>query len=451
MRSFIYIFLFFPIIFWSQNQEITRILFILDASNSMNSSWGTQTRIQAAKDVLNLELEELRGVPNTEIALRIYGHQSFVNNNEQDCNDTKLEVPFGTNNLDAIKNKIRNLEAKGATPIARSLEAAAADFPDTLAKNIIILITDGLESCDNDPCIIAKKLKEKGVKVTPFVIGLGMDLSYLDKFKCIGSYSDAEDKESFKKVFNTILNTILIKTSVQINLNDNTGKPTETNVSMFLYESGTKNLKYTFVHTLNRLSNPDTLYVDPKYMYDLVIQTIPTIQKNRISIEKHIHNTIQVDAPQGFIRLNSIKSSFNPQFEMRVTKDGDSKTIHHQKYNEMNKYLTGKYSIEILTIPRIYKSIEVRANAINSIEIDPPGNLEYTFSKPLIAQLFYENKSGYWDWVYNLSDNVLKDSFLLQPGKYKIIYRFKEMKSTGYTSEKSFTITGNKTYSLIIN
>jgi Ca-activated chloride channel family protein len=162
-----------------------RVLFILDASNSMNSSWGTQTRIQAAREVLNQELEVLRNVPNVEVALRIYGHQTPFNNLEQDCNDTKLEVPFGKNSLEQIKLKIKSVEAKGATPIARSLEAAANDFPDTLARNIIILITDGLESCDNDPCVIAKKLKTKGVKVTPFVIGLGMDMSYLDKFSCI--------------------------------------------------------------------------------------------------------------------------------------------------------------------------------------------------------------------------------------------------------------------------
>ena len=177
-RILFFMLLLMPLIH-GQSIRKTRILFILDASNSMNSEWGKQTRIQAAKEVLIQELEALRGVENTEAALRIYGHQTPFDKNEQDCNDTKLEVPFAKDNLNAIQLKIKNLVAKGATPIARSLEAAASDFPDTLSKNYIILITDGLESCDNDPCIIAKKLKEKGVKVTPFVIGLGMDMSSL--------------------------------------------------------------------------------------------------------------------------------------------------------------------------------------------------------------------------------------------------------------------------------
>jgi Ca-activated chloride channel family protein len=188
----------------SLSQKTTRILFILDASNSMNLNWDKQTRMDAAKDILIQSVEKLRGIPNLEIALRVYGHQSEVTNTYQDCADTKLEVPFAANTVDAIQTKVRSIKAKGSTPIARSLEASAADFPDTLARNFIILITDGLESCDNDPCLIAKKLKDKGVKVTPFVIGLGMDLSYLEKFKCIGSYSDAESKDAFKVVLKNL-------------------------------------------------------------------------------------------------------------------------------------------------------------------------------------------------------------------------------------------------------
>ena len=447
----LFVFIFYFSAVFGQLNPTTRILFILDASNSMNSSWGSQTRIQAAREVLNQELEALRNVPNTEIALRIYGHQTPFNNLEQDCNDTKLEVPFGINNLDQIKLKIKTVEAKGATPIARSLEAAAGDFPDTLARNIIILITDGLESCDNDPCIIAKKLKTKGVKVTPFVIGLGMDMSYLDKFSCIGTYSDAEDKESFRNVFKNILNTVLEKTSVQVNLNDITGKPTETNVTMFFYEAGTATLKYTFVHTLNRFGNPDTLYLDPAIAYDLKVNTTPTLLKTGITLKKHVHNTINISAPQGFIRLTSMKSNYNPRFEMRVIPKGDSKTLLSQTYNDIYKYLIGTYEVEILTIPRIYKTVEVTQAAVSTISIDAPGELAYTFNKPLIAQLFLQDKTGFWNGVYTFSDSSTAGKILIQPGTYKLVYRTKDMKSSGYTHEKIITITSNKTNTLNIN
>ena len=452
MRTFLFLLLYltFGHNALSQVNVKSRILFILDASNSMNSEWGKQTRIQAAKEILVQELEALRGVQNTEIALRVYGHQTPFNNLAQDCNDTKLEVPFGENTLDAIQARIKNLEAKGATPIARTLEASAGDFPDTLAKNYIILITDGLESCDNDPCVIAKKLKEKGVKVTPFVIGLGMDMSYLANFNCIGTYSDAEDKDSFRKVFNTILNSVLLKTTVQINLNDLNAKPTETNVTLFLYESGTNQLKYTLVHTLNRLGNPDTLYLDPSLTYDLVVNTLPVTVKKNIQLKKHTHNTIEVPAPQGFVKITSPKSSFSPQFNVRVS-DKSGKTLNHQIYDQTCKYLVGKYDVEIFTIPRIYRSIEVSQSAIYSVDIEAPGQLEYSFAKPMVAQLFQQNKEGFWTCLYTFSDVLTKDKLLVQPGTYKMVYRPKDMKSSGYSNEKTLTIYANKTTTITLN
>jgi Ca-activated chloride channel family protein len=104
----------------------------------MNAKWDEQTRIEAAKDLLAKAVDSLKDVPNLEIALRVYGHQSPITATYQDCNDTKLEIPFGPANHDKIKYRIKSILAKGTTPIARSLEAAAEDFPDQNSRNIII-------------------------------------------------------------------------------------------------------------------------------------------------------------------------------------------------------------------------------------------------------------------------------------------------------------------------
>ncbi len=424
-------------------QKTTRILFILDASNSMNLDWEKQTRMDAAKDILIQSVEKLRDIPNLEIALRVYGHQSQVTNTFQDCADTKLEVPFGQNTIDAIKTKVSSIKAKGATPIARSLEAAAGDFPDTLSRNFIILITDGLESCDNDPCVIAKKLKDKGVKVTPFVIGLGMDLSYLEKFKCIGSYSDAESKESFKVVLNNVISKALLNTTAQINLNDISKKPTETNVTVFLYESGTRNLKYTMTHTMNRYGNPDTLVLDPNLKYDIVVNTLPKVEKKNISLQKFTHNVIQVDAPQGFIKLTSTKNTSNPNYSMRICMKDQQTTLHSQPFNSTQKYLVGSYDLEIFTLPRTYQRIEVSQSKTTIVDVIPNGIFEYTSLKGLVGQIFAENGSSL-DWVCNLEDGSKTGKWNLQPGMYKVVYREKDQKSTAYTKERSFKVESNK-------
>lgn len=423
---------------WAQTN--TRILFILDASNSMNLDWNEQTRMAAAKEVLSKSLENLRGVPDLELALRVYGHQSMVTNTYQDCQDTKLEVPFAASNIDAIKNKIRGLQAKGATPIARSLEAAAADFPDTLARNFIILITDGLESCDNDPCLVARKLRDKGVKVTPFVIGLGMDLSYLDKFECIGSYTDAESKAAFENVLNNILSKALLNTTVQINLNSVDSKPIETDVSMFLYEAGTTNLKYTYTHTLNRKGLPDTLVLDPSIKYDLRVATLPAIEKNNIAIVPHTHNTVQVPAGQGQLKITSVKSPEGSKLETRITQPNSDKTIYVQQLGEIQKLLVGSYQLEVLTLPRTYKEIQIAQSKLTSIDIAAAGQVKYDAPKGLVGQLFYERTPGQWEWVIDLKYNEKSGLISLQPGAYKVVYREKEQRSSAYTKEKKFNI-----------
>lgn len=415
----------------------------------MNASWGTQTRIEAAKEVLAQTVDSLKGTPNLEIALRVYGHQSPITATFQDCNDTKLEIPFGPDNFDKIKYRIKSIEAKGTTPIARSLEAAAEDFPDQNSRNIIILITDGLEACDNDPCVIAKKLKDKGVKVTPFVIGLGLDLSYLEKFNCIGPYSDAESKDAFRNVLKNVVSKSLLNTTVQINLNDIHKMPKETDVTMFLYEAGTKNLKYTFVHTINRFGNPDTLIMDPSIKYDLVVNTLPRIEKKNITLQKNVHNTIVVDAPQGYIKLRFVNATKAYPVEARIMQQSNPTTINVQKMNVSDKYLVGKYEVEILTLPRTYVSVDVTQSSTSYIDIMAPGTLSYKAANTVVAQVFVIRENGSLEWVCNLDETQRNGIVQLQPGNYRLVYRQKSLRSSSYTIEKDFRIQSNKT--IIIN
>ncbi len=415
----------------------------------MNALWGgTESRIEAAKDLLAKAVDSLRGTANLEIALRVYGHQSPITATYQDCNDTKLEVPFGPNNFDNVKNRIRTIEAKGTTPIARSLEAAAGDFPDQNSRNIIILITDGQEACDNDPCVIAKKLHDKGVKVTPFVIGLGLDLSYLEKFNCIGAYSDAETKDAFRNVLNNVVSKALSNTTVQINLNDTNKQAKETEVTMFLYEAGTKKLKYTFVHTINRFGNPDTLIIDPNIKYDLVVNTIPTVEKKNISITKNTHNTIIVDAPQGYIKVRFVNATKPYQIDSRIMLKGNTNTLNVQKMNVSDKYITGKYDVEVLTLPRTYVAVDVTQSSTSYIDIPAPGSLNCKSINTVIAQVFVLRDGGVIEWVCNL-DETSKSTFTqLQPGSYRVVYRQKNLRSSTYSIQKDFRINSNKTTTL---
>lgn len=446
MKSLLFILTLFFVSSNFAQEKLTRILFILDASNSMNEKWSVgETRIEAAKDLLSKSIDSLKGTPNLEVALRVYGHQSPITADYQDCNDTKLEVPFAPDNYEDIKTRIESITAKGTTPIARSLEAAASDFPDTNSRNIIILITDGLEACDNDPCVIAKKLKDKGVKVKPFVIGLGMDLSYLEKFNCIGNYSDAENRNALQSVLSNVLSKIVYNTTVQINLNDINKKPNETNVTMFLYESGTDNLKYTFVHTINKFGNPDTLIIDPNIKYDLVVNTIPVLEKKDIVIYKNVHNTIVLDAPQGYIKLKYSNATKTYPLMCRVMQIGSCETINAQQVNQKDKYIVGKYDVELLTLPRKTITVEVSQSTTTTIDVLAPGNLSFSTKGDVVAQLFTNETENKEEWVCNLDTSNKSGILQLQPGKYKVVYRYLNKLDSNETAINEFTITSNKT------
>ncbi|MGM0463544.1 MAG: vWA domain-containing protein, partial [Bacteroidota bacterium] len=155
----------------AEDSEVqSRILFILDCSQSMSGRWDEDRKIDIARRFLARTVDSLNSFSNVEMALRVYGHQSVVP--PQDCNDTRLEVPFAPDNAYRIKRKMRALSPKGTTPIANSLAASVNDFSACEeCRNIIILITDGIEACDGDPCAVSVELQKQGIILKPFIIG----------------------------------------------------------------------------------------------------------------------------------------------------------------------------------------------------------------------------------------------------------------------------------------
>ena len=99
---------------------------MLDASGSMFAPWENSIRMDIAKRILTEMVDSLRVDKNLQLALRVYGHQ--FHRKYQNCNDTKLEVPFRANNHDDIIYRLRQIQPQGVTPIANSLEQAANDF-----------------------------------------------------------------------------------------------------------------------------------------------------------------------------------------------------------------------------------------------------------------------------------------------------------------------------------
>ncbi|MFN3918146.1 MAG: vWA domain-containing protein [Flavobacteriales bacterium] len=434
--------------------EKIRILFIFDASNSMNATWQTQSRIAVARKLMTKALDSLKGFENIEMGLRIYGHQTRIMPGQQDCEDTKLEIPIGSTSetIDKIKLKIKGVECKGTTPLARSLLYAANDFPkcDGKCRDVIILITDGIEACDEDPCAVAKVLHEKGIKLRPFIIGLGLDMSYMDMFKCIGNFYDASTEDLFQGVLKVVLSQALNNTTIQVNLNDTEKKPKESDVAMSFTDAKTGRILYNFVHTLNHKKLPDTLTIDPLAMYNLTVHTIPPIYKENIKLVPGKHNIIELDAPQGKLNLKIHGQQHNPhQIKAIVRKEGEARTLNIQSFSTEVKMLTGNYSLEIMILPAlIMDNVKINQSKLTNITIPHTGLITFENNKPIVGDIFYK-KDGKLEWVYKFDSEKSFNQLVFQPGDFIIIYRQENANTSVYTVEKAFTVKPGDQY--IIN
>ena len=441
--------LFSVVLFGQQQQPKTRILFVFDASNSMLGKWETNRKIDVAKDMLIKLIDSLQTIPNVETALRVYGFQSYVP--PQDCDDTKLVVPFSKNNRYDIVSFLSNVEPRGTTPIARSLELAGNDFPECEnCRNIIILITDGIEACDGDPCAVSLALQKKGVILRPFVLGIGLDVNFKESFECIGKYYDARSEDDFNNLIGVVIYQALNNTTCQINLLSENGLPSETNVNMTFYDKLSGTVKHNFIHTINDRGNPDTIALDPLFTYDVVVNTIPPVYIDSIQLEVGKHSIFATDAPQGILQLkdNSNKTS---NINVIVREAGKMNTINVQQVNTNEKYIVNKYDLEILTLPRIYLyDIGIKQSYTTTIQIPRPGTITVIRQFEVYGSI-YTKKDGKMEWVCNLHSNTLRRNINLQPGKYTIIYRAKGEKKTYKTKQKNISVTSGSTKMIRLN
>jgi Ca-activated chloride channel family protein len=434
---------------WSQTPE-TRILFLLDGSGSMYAKMGVDNRITVAKRLLTRLVDSLEDNRNIQLALRVYGHQSPKT--DRNCEDTKLEVPFENYNHGLIKNKIKGLRPKGTTLIAYSLQEAAYDFPKTPGvRNIIILITDGIEECDGDPCAVSTALQKQGVILRPFIIGLGLDNQFRDQFECVGRYFEAETEDDFKDVLNVVISQAVNNTSAQVNLLNAFGKPTETDVNMTFTDAKTGKVVYNFLHTLDYRGNPDTLYLDPTYTYNLKVHTIPPVLKENFTLTAGEHNTIAVDAGQGYLTLQIDGVTNYKDLKAVIYKHSSSEIVNVQDFNDKQQYLVGEYDLEILTLPRIrQENVGVVQNKTTTLQVQQPGKLNIVTRKKLEIAI-YRTYKGETEMVKRLNLQGNQTVTVLQPGKYDLIYRESAIKETLKTKVRNFSIKSGEITHININ
>ncbi len=150
----------------------SRLEVILDVSNSMWGQVDGRAKIELAREALGGALADFPA--DLPVGLRAYGHRVSFEDQVEGCVDTERLLAPVAGNAPEVVRQANLLTPRGQTPIARSLEDAGADLRAEGGAAVILLVSDGVESCGGDPEAVAAQLRASGLQLVLHTVGLGV-------------------------------------------------------------------------------------------------------------------------------------------------------------------------------------------------------------------------------------------------------------------------------------
>ncbi|ESX96682.1 VWA domain-containing protein [Mesorhizobium sp. LNJC403B00] len=174
-----------------------KVIIILDASGSMWAQIDGKPKLEIARESLRTVLQSVPG--DDQIGLMAYGHRE-----KGSCDDIELIVPPQAGSASAISAAADSLKFLGKTPLTAAVKQAAEALKYTEDKATVVLITDGLETCEGDPCALGKELEASGVDFTVDVVGFGLTADEGKQIACLadntgGKYIQASDEKALQE------------------------------------------------------------------------------------------------------------------------------------------------------------------------------------------------------------------------------------------------------------
>lgn len=178
-------------------------MLVLDASGSMWGQIQGRAKIEIAREAVGTMLKAWPR--DQQLGLMAYGHRS-----KGDCADIQVLKQPAVLDAAGVQKTVNALQPKGMTPISASVRMAAEQLKFTERKATVILVSDGEETCNADPCALGAELEKLGVDFTAHVVGFDLpEGKARAQLQCLakstgGRYVEARDAAELNKALGQI-------------------------------------------------------------------------------------------------------------------------------------------------------------------------------------------------------------------------------------------------------
>lgn len=155
-----------------------KVILVLDSSGSMAGQIDNAVKLDIARSAIGDLLGKLE--PTTQLGLVAYGHRR-----KGDCGDIQTIYQVGAPDRNAIMQAVSKLRAVGKTPLSAAVRQAAEQLNFTEDKATVILISDGIETCNADPCELGRELSAKGLDFKVHVVGFDIGADESAGLQCL--------------------------------------------------------------------------------------------------------------------------------------------------------------------------------------------------------------------------------------------------------------------------
>lgn len=426
------------------------IIFIYDASGSMWGQIEGKTKMDIAVNVLT---ETINKLPTEQkIGLVAYGHRS-----KGDCRDVETLVDVMNGTKASVGQALKNIKPLGKTPLAYSASHVIDKLRAEKLKATVILVTDGIESCDGDICDVVTAAKKDGIDFRLHIIGFGIKGEKTNQLECAaraggGQYYDAADAGGLGEVLNEATATTVDEPDKNLSVYVvKNGKPVDAYVKVLIPGNPHS------IRSVRTYADTGFVYVEPG-KYNLEVKPLEQSNVNAIIInnvqtysDRIEHRSVSFDG--GKFKVSIFNNEDPWDALVNIYPKGSKESAARGRTYESTKFYEvdpGIYDVVIQAM--VIEGLENKTR-LENIEIKPGAEQEVKFVfKTGTAIIGANSPGGLVDALIKIKEVKSKElvanrrtytgessnprKFILTPGSYEV-----SVDGLGTHGGKSQTVT----------